>query len=163
MFVRHLWEEDILSKFEYQERIIKCSRANGHFPIRPTPETIQRTYLWPNMYKQVESLLEKCDLWQRYTKQVKSLKEWRGNPLPQRPWNSISVDSWEMPASQQKHVAILNIQDDLLGLEFLFLLRRWLLLKLLSICFMMLHLSLELQRLFVLKEPLVLLERWLLG
>jgi hypothetical protein len=63
--------------------------------------------------KHVQSLVEKCDLCQRYAKQVKLLKEWRGNPPPQRPWSSISVDFIEMPASEQGHVAILNIQDDL--------------------------------------------------
>jgi len=40
---------------------------------------------------------------------VKLLKEWRGNPPPQRPWSSSSVDFLEMPASEQGHVAILNI------------------------------------------------------
>jgi len=52
---------------------------------------------------------------QRYAKKVKFLKEWRGNPPPQRPWSSISVEFLEMqmPASEQGHVAIPNIQDEL--------------------------------------------------
>ena len=111
--VTHLGEEYILPRFEDRERIIKDTHCNGHFPMRPTLEMIQRTYWWPNMYKQVQSPVEKCDLCQRYAKQVKLLKEWRGNPPPQRPWSSISVDFLEMPASIQVHVAILNIQDDL--------------------------------------------------
>jgi len=58
-------------------------------------------------------VVEKCDLCQRYAKRVKSLKEWRGNPPPQRPWSSVSIDFLEIDASEQGHVAILNIQDDL--------------------------------------------------
>ena len=65
------------------------------------------------MYKQVQSLLEKCDLCLGYAKRIKSLKEWRGYPPPQRTWCSISVDFLEMPVSEQGHVAILNIQGDL--------------------------------------------------
>ena len=30
--------------------------------MKPTLEMIQRTYWWPNTYKQEQSLLEKCDL-----------------------------------------------------------------------------------------------------
>ena len=77
--------------------------------MRPTLEMIQRTYWWPNMYKQVQSLVEKCDLCQRYAKQVKSLKDWRENPLPQRPWSSISVDFLEMRAAQVHRVLELII------------------------------------------------------
>jgi hypothetical protein len=92
--------------------------------MRPTLEMIQRTYWWPNMYKQVPSLVEECDLCQRSAKKVKLLKEWSGNQPTQRPWSSISVDFLEMPASEQGHVAILNIQDDLSRFGFSFLLKR---------------------------------------
>jgi len=41
--------------------------------MRPSVEMIERAYRWPNMYKQVQSLVEKCDLPQRYAKPVKLL------------------------------------------------------------------------------------------
>jgi len=108
IFVSHLGEEYILPQFEDRDRSIKDTHSNGHFQMRPTLEMIQRTNWWLNMYKQVHSLVQKCDFCQRYAKQVNLLKEWRGNPPPQRPWSSISVDFLEMPASQQGHVAIVK-------------------------------------------------------
>ena len=84
IIVTHVREEYVLSKFEDRERIIKDTRCNRHFPMIPTLEMIQRTYWWQFMYKQVQSLLQKCNFCQRYAKQVKLLEECRGNPPPQR-------------------------------------------------------------------------------
>jgi hypothetical protein len=72
IFVTHVGEDHVLPNFEDRERIIQATHSNGHFLMRPTLETSPRTYWWPNMYKQVQLLDEKCDLWQRYVKQVKS-------------------------------------------------------------------------------------------
>jgi len=70
IFVSHLGEKHILPKFEDREIIIKNTHSNGYFLMRPTLQMIQRTYWWPNMYKQIQSVVEKCDLVQRYASQV---------------------------------------------------------------------------------------------
>ena len=115
------------------------------------------------MYKQVQSLVEQCDLCQRYAKQFKLLKEWRGNPPPQRPWSSISVDFLEMPASEQEHLALLNIQDDLSRFGVFIPVKKMTAAQTAFIYYTMSYSSLGNQKSFALKKDLVLLEKWLPG
>jgi len=110
--IRYLSKTLTPAERNYSSRERECLAIVHSVYLRHTLEMIQRTYWWPNMYKQVSSLVEKCDLCQMYTKQVKLLKEWRENLPPQRSWSTISVDSLHMPASEEGHVEILNIQDD---------------------------------------------------
>jgi len=115
------------------------------------------------MYKEEPSLVEKRDICQRYAMQVKSLKEWRGNRPPQRLWSSISVDFLEMPASEQGHVAILNIQDDLSRFGVCIPVKKMTAAQTAFIYYTMLYSSLGNQKSFALTKDLVLLKKWLPG
>ena len=73
----------------------------GHFGQNKTLELVRRRYSWPSLHADVQQFCKSCVTCMRskpqYHKPYRSLKQL---PIPERPWNSISMDFIEkLPSS----------------------------------------------------------------
>ena len=65
----------------------------GHFKRARTKEIIQRKYYWPGMQKDINEFVDSCPTCQRITaRRHKPYGELQPLPIPERPWQEISMD-----------------------------------------------------------------------
>lgn len=100
-----------------QIQVLKESHDNplgGHFGQDKTLELLRRSFFWPDMDKQVAAYIRSCDLCQRTkpsTHQPYGLLQ--PLPIPDNPWESVSLDFiTDLPESDH-HNAILVVVDRL--------------------------------------------------
>ena len=84
----------------------------GHFGVHRTLDLVRRKYAWPNMRSFVTSYCQSCTNCHR-SKAVRHkpyglLKQL---PIPEKPWNSISMDFIEHLPDSEGYTAILVIVD----------------------------------------------------
>jgi hypothetical protein len=82
---------------------------SGHVGVRKTTKLVQRMYWWPGLTRDVEAYVRSCHSCQRAKAvQQKPAGLLRPLPIPQEPWESISMD-WItcLPPTTRGHDAIL--------------------------------------------------------
>jgi len=86
----------------------------GHFGQNKTLESVRREYVWPNMRTFVKDFCSSCTTCKRSKaprhKPYGLLKQL---PVPERPWNSISMDFIEHLPNSSGHTALLVVVDRL--------------------------------------------------
>ena len=86
----------------------------GHLGQNKTLELIHHTYIWPDLWTFVCDYCKSCTTCGRskapWHKPFGTLKQL---PIPERPWNSISMDFVEQLPNSSSHSAILIIVDRL--------------------------------------------------
>jgi hypothetical protein len=85
---------------------------SGHPGINKTHELITRNYFWPKMSQDVNSYVKGCEVCQR-TKidHRKRAAQLHPHAVPERPWETISVDMIGPLPESQGYDAILHIVD----------------------------------------------------
>ena len=87
---------------------------SGHYGQNKTLQLIRRDYVWPNLRTFVQHFCNSCTTCKRAKaprhKPYGFLKQL---PVPERPWNSISMDFIEQLPDSDGHTAILVIVDRL--------------------------------------------------
>jgi len=87
---------------------------SGHFGQNKTLQLIRRDYVWPNLRSFVQQFCSSCTICKRSKaprhKPYGFLKQL---PIPERPWNSISMDFIEHLPDSDGNTAILVIVDRL--------------------------------------------------
>jgi hypothetical protein len=83
---------------------------SGHFGQNHTLELIRREYTWPSIRTFIQDYVKSCTTCTRAKtpchKPYGTLKQL---PIPERPWDSISMDFIEQPPSSSGYTAILAI------------------------------------------------------
>ena len=88
--------------------------VSGHFGINKTLELIRREYTWPNLRDFVTQYCKSCTVCLRSKSQChKPYGLLKQLPIPEKPWNSISMDFIEQLPSSEGHTSILVIVDRL--------------------------------------------------
>ena len=86
----------------------------GHFGQNKTLELVSYRYSWPSLYADVQQFYKSCVTCMQskpqHHKPYRSLKQL---PIPERPWNSISIDLIEKLLSSSGFDTILFIVDQL--------------------------------------------------
>jgi len=86
----------------------------GHLGQNKTLELIQRHYTWPNIYNDVQKFCKSCVTCMRSKPQRHRLyRSLQQLPIPEQPWNSISMDFIEKLPSSSGFDTILVIVDRL--------------------------------------------------
>ena len=84
----------------------------GHFGQNKTLELVRRRYSWPSLHADIQQFCKSCVTCMRSKPQrhkpYRSLKQL---PIPERPWNSISMDFIEKLPSSSRFDTILVIVD----------------------------------------------------
>ena len=89
---------------------------SGHFGQGKTLDLIRCEYYWPNLWPFIVEFCKTCIT----CKHSKAPRHWpysylKQLPIPERPWDSISMDFIEQLLSSLGYTAILVIVDRLLG------------------------------------------------
>ena len=79
-----------------REEILKACHDDplaGHFGSERTLQLLRRHWFWPHMEAQVREYIASCDVCQRTkTKRHRPFGELQSLPVPERPWQEISMD-----------------------------------------------------------------------
>ena len=87
---------------------------SGHYGQNKTLQLIQRDYVWPNLRTFVTHFCNSCTACKRgKAPRHKPYGLLKQLPVPERPWNSISMDFIEQLPDSDGHTAILVIVDRL--------------------------------------------------
>jgi len=87
---------------------------SGHFSQNRTLELIQREYTWPGICTYVKDYVKSCTTCtQAKVPRHKPFGLLKQLPIPERPWNSISMDFLEQLPDSSGYTAILVIIDRL--------------------------------------------------
>jgi len=93
-------------------RVLRYKPLVGHYSQNKTIELICRDYAWPSMHDFVKDYCNSCTVcsqikphWHKPYGLLKPL------PIPERPWDSISMDLIEQLPASAGHTAILVIVD----------------------------------------------------
>jgi hypothetical protein len=87
---------------------------SGHFSQNCTLELIRREYTWPGICTYVKDYIKSCTTCTRAkVPRHKPFRLLKQLPIPERPWNSISMDFIEQLLDSSSYTAILVIIDRL--------------------------------------------------
>jgi hypothetical protein len=88
---------------------------SGHFGQNKTIELVCRKYVWPNLHTMVKHFCSSCTTckWSKAPRH-KPYGLLKQLPIPELPWNSISIDFIEHLLEFDRHTAILVIVDHLM-------------------------------------------------
>ena len=88
------------------------SMGGGHQGAERTYEAMVSRVFWPNMWRSVQAYIRSCDSCQR-NKAASHAAAAPAQPLsrPARPWESISIDFMDLPATPRGHDSVLVATD----------------------------------------------------
>ena len=87
---------------------------SGHFGQNKTLDLIRREYVWPNLRTSVKSFCKSCTTCMRSKPQRhKPYGTLKQLPIPEKPWNSISMDFIEQLPPSSDFTSILVVVDRL--------------------------------------------------
>ena len=87
---------------------------SGHFDQSRTLELVRRDYTWPGVWKYVKDYVKSCTICARAkTPRHRPYGLLKQLPIPERPWDSISMDFIEQLPSSSGFTAILVVVDRL--------------------------------------------------
>ena len=125
----HRWSVDEQGLYRYDDRIWVLDSDNlrlrillnchdhpisGHYGQNKTLDLVQRNYTWPNVRTFIKDYCKSCTACARSkTPRHKPYGNLRQLPIPDKPWNSISMDFIEQLPSSEGYTAILVIVDRL--------------------------------------------------
>lgn len=78
-----------------QNKILQIAHR-GHFGMNSMKRMLRQSVWWPNINKQVESLVGNCETCQRVTKLVRPIPL-SSRELPDGPWQRIQIDFLKLP------------------------------------------------------------------
>ena len=93
-----------------QENLIKEKHSgglSGHFGYDKTLEQLKHFYFWPRMRIDVHKFVDKCTICQHAKGKSQNTGLYTPLPIPNRPWDSISMDFiLGLPKTQKGHDSI---------------------------------------------------------
>src|SRR5277367_3087970 len=86
----------------------------GHFGQNKTLEAVRRDYVWPNLHTFVQHFCSSCTTCKRSkSPRHKPYGLLKQLPVPEQPWNSISIDFIEHLPDSNGYTALLVVVDRL--------------------------------------------------
>ena len=84
----------------------------GHFGHDKTFEQLQQHYYWPKMRSEVQKFVSKCKICQHAKGKSQNTRLYAPLPIPNRPWDSISVDFvLGLPKTQKGYDSVFVVVD----------------------------------------------------
>lgn len=69
-----------------------CRSLGGHFGVDKTLDQVRRFYFWPKMQVDVRKFVQSCTICQRAKGSASNAGLYQPLPIPNRPWESLSMD-----------------------------------------------------------------------
>src|SRR6202030_1759872 len=114
-----IWVPDVNDLYLRILLINHDNPVSGHFGQNKTLELVRRDYTWPGIRMFVKDYCKSCTTCAR----SKAPRHWpygflRQLPIPEKPWNSISIDFIDQLPSSSGYTSILVIVDRLTKQDF---------------------------------------------